>query len=184
MKKITGHKGQIATYICPKTKHTSIQSQQHCKLKYDVLTYKMAIALRPHICDVTSPYVYQTSPRLVHRVDSAGKEWTNLTELEYLGTTIPNYLFWRWDLADEEWSHSVLIHAEFHLERYIVFWHLDNPSGPQPPNLSVFSNTTVAAPCMHLRYREKVDREYTTTNLNPCPMPSKSFFLILRTWWQ
>ena len=33
MKKITGHKGQIATYICPKTKHTSTQSQQHCKLK-------------------------------------------------------------------------------------------------------------------------------------------------------
>jgi len=26
--------------------------------QYDVLTYKMAIALRPQICDVTSPYVY------------------------------------------------------------------------------------------------------------------------------
>jgi len=25
--------------------------------QYSVLTYKMAIALRPHICDVTSPYV-------------------------------------------------------------------------------------------------------------------------------
>jgi len=26
--------------------------------QYDVLTYKMAITLRPQICDVTSPCVY------------------------------------------------------------------------------------------------------------------------------
>jgi len=26
--------------------------------QYDVLTYKMAIALRPQICDLSSPYVY------------------------------------------------------------------------------------------------------------------------------
>jgi len=28
-------------------------------MEYDVLTYKMAIALQPQICDVTSPYVYE-----------------------------------------------------------------------------------------------------------------------------
>jgi len=27
-----------------------------------VLTYKMAIALRPRICDITSPYVYTAQP--------------------------------------------------------------------------------------------------------------------------
>ena len=38
--------------------------------QYDVLTYKMAIALRPQICDVTSPYVYgvMAEKRSVHTV--------------------------------------------------------------------------------------------------------------------
>ena len=36
--------------------------------QYDVLTYKMAIALRPQICDVTSPYVQDVIDAAIHQM--------------------------------------------------------------------------------------------------------------------
>jgi len=45
-----------------------------------VLTYKMAIALRPQICDVTSPYVYTNQWRVTTllRLGEISITWTIL----------------------------------------------------------------------------------------------------------